>query len=148
MALDSYRELIDELATMPLKLQAAAEAAGDPPDGEWGRDEIFAHLAAAEEFYHDRVAKLLNENEPALRSFGDAATKRMEELQGRNWQENYQTFGEMRGQIVSMLMSMTLYDWDRRGLHDTLGTISIEDVVESIIDHDLEHLHQLQALAK
>lgn len=148
MALDSYRELIDELATMPLKLQAAAEAAGEPLAGEWGADEIFAHLAAVEEFFRARVSKLLAESEPALSSFGDAAQKRMAELQDRGWQENYQAFGEERGQIVSMLMSMTLHDWDRRGLHDRLGTISIEEVVESIIDHDLEHLNQLRDLAR
>lgn len=148
MALDGYRELINELASQPPLLKEAAESAGDPPPGEWGAAEILAHLAATEElFLSKRLRPMMAETTPRLRLFGDPENERMNELRNRSWEENLETFGDSRGEIVSMLMSMTTGDWERSGIHDTEGEITIEQVIETILDHDTEHLNQLRALS-
>lgn len=145
MALDSYRELLDELASSPPLLKEAAAAAGDPPEGEWGAAEVLAHMADVENLYFERLNTLLHEQNPALRPPTDGG--RMEEMRNRSWEENLDAFNAIRGDTISLLMGMTLNDWGRSGIHPTRGTITVEDVVEAMIDHDLDHINQLRALA-
>jgi hypothetical protein len=143
MGLDNYRDLIDDLATYVPSLREAVNAYGEAPAGEWGAAEIVAHLTAAEEFFLERIMKLLGERQPRLQSFAQAAGQRMSELLSNSLDDNLDRFGELRGQAVSALMSMTLGDWERTGDHPTLGEVSITDTVEMMSDHDAEHLAQL-----
>jgi hypothetical protein len=144
--LDEYRELIDLLAQTPTRLKEGAEAAGDPPAGEWNAAQIIGHLAASEFFYLQRLNMLIRETSPRLRPFGDAATERFESMKDNDAGTNLQAFNDLRGETVSALMSLALNLWSRRGTHDIQGDMSLEDVVESIIDHDSEHLDQLESL--
>lgn len=144
MALDNYRELIDELVGFPVELRAAVESAGPPPEGEWSAEQIVAHLTSGDEFWLARLNLLLSQREPFLPEFGKAADERMAELMERPVEENLDHFGDVRGQIVSMLMSMTLGDWDRKGTHEIHGERTIGDTVEAISDHDADHLDQLK----
>lgn len=146
MATEGYRELLDEIASLPPRLREAAEEAGDPPEGEWGAAAILAHLAATEQFFLERINRLLTETQPHLRSFGDAADQRMDELVGNSWEENYDLFSQLRGQTVSLLLSVSLAEWERSGFHEQLGTITVADVVENIVDHDADHLAQMREL--
>ena len=145
MALDSYRELIDELASFPTTLRDAAANAGDPPDGEWDIARIVAHLRTGDEFWSERISLMLNQTEPFLPEFGAAADERTEALLENSVEDNLDGFGEGRGQIVSMLMSMTLGDWDRGGTHELHGVHTITDTVEAIADHDDDHLAQIKS---
>ncbi len=145
MALDNYRELIDELAGFSVELRAAVASAGTPPDGEWSADQIVAHIATGDEFWLQRLNLLVSQKEPFLPEFGKAADERTAELMNNSIEENLDHFGEVRGQIVSMLMSMTLGDWDRKGTHELHGEQTITDLVEAISDHDADHLAQLES---
>jgi hypothetical protein len=42
-------------------------------------------------------------------------------------------------------MGLSLRDWERTGIHDTRGELTIADVVEDIVDHDAEHVAQLRS---
>ncbi|CAN5830661.1 hypothetical protein BH23CHL2_BH23CHL2_10730 [soil metagenome] len=145
MALDNYRELIDELVGFPVELREAATAAGPPPEGEWTAEQIVSHLTTGDEFWLKRLQLLMTQREPFLPEFGSAADERMAELLERSMEENLDHFGDVRGQIVSMLMSMTLGDWDRSGVHELHGERTIGDTVEAIADHDDDHLAQLKS---
>lgn len=145
--LDVYRELMDLLARAPGQLREVAAAAGEPPAGEWGAGEISAHMAAGEFFYLERLNQLLNQDNPYLHSFVPAADARMQELLAQDLAANVAEYGNLRGETVSLLMGMTLVDWQRTGMHPTLGEISIEEVVEEMIDHDADHFAQLRELA-
>lgn len=145
MALDNYRELIDELAGFSTELRAAVASAGAPPEGEWDAAQIVAHIRAGDEFWLQRLNLMMTEREPFLPEFGSAADDRMAELLKNSIDDNLDHFSEVRGQIVSMLMSMTLGDWDRTGNHELYGEQSITDTVEAIADHDADHLAQLKS---
>lgn len=144
--LEEYRELIDLLAQTPGRLKTAAGNAGDPPDGEWSAAQVLAHMAAAEYFFLERINRLLNENEPYLRSFANAAAERQAPMMEQDVETNLLAFNELRGETVSTLMSLALNLWSRAGNHETIGRISVADVVESMIDHDAEHIEQISAL--
>jgi len=145
MALDNYRELIDELAGFSVELREAVANANEPPEGEWDAAHIVAHIATGDEFWLARLRLLMAQREPFLPQFGAAADERTAELLNNPIEENLNHFSEVRGQIVSMLMSMTLGDWDRAGTHELHGERTITDTVEAISDHDAEHLAQLKS---
>ena len=147
MALDNYRELIDELAGFSAELRTAVASAGPPPEGEWGADQIVAHILTGDEFWLKRLNLLMTENEPFLPEFGSAADERTAKLMNHSLEDNLDRFSDVRGQIVSMLMSMTLGDWDRSGTHELHGEQTITDTVEAISDHDADHLAQLKSYA-
>ena len=145
--LDSYRELLDIVVQGPTQLKSAAETAGEPPEGEWSAAQVLAHMAATEHLWLERLNLLLRENEPRIRPTGSGKSADVEEqLMGGSVDDNLDAFNTTRGEIVSLLMGLSLRDWERSGTHDTRGEISIADVVESIVDHDAEHIAQLQAL--
>lgn len=145
--LDEYRELIDFLAQTPTQLKVSAAAAGDPPDGEWNAAQVIAHLAATEFFFLEQVNRLLREKSPYLTRFGPAATERQQTMMDAGVDANLAAFNELRGEMVSTLMSLALNLWSRPGIHETQGEVSVEDIVEKMIDHDAEHLAQIDALA-
>lgn len=146
--LDSYRELLDIVVQGPTQLKAAAEAAGEPPEGEWSATQIVAHMAATEHLWLERLNLLLREKEPRIRPGGSGKSAELQEqLMGGTLADNLNAFNTTRGEIVSLLMGLSLRDWERTGTHDTRGEISIADVAEAIVDHDAEHVEQLVSLS-
>ncbi|PYN42175.1 MAG: hypothetical protein DME00_29725 [Candidatus Rokuibacteriota bacterium] len=51
----------------------------------------------------------------------------------------------MRRQTVAFLESLGEADWQRIGTTPTRGTLTIEAYTRYLVDHDLEHLSQLEA---
>lgn len=144
--LEEYRELIDLLAQTPTKLKEAAAQAGDPPDGEWNAAQVIGHLAAVEYFFLDWINRMTRENEPYFSSFGEEAQARQETMMDNDVATNLAAFNELRGETVSNLMSLALNMWERIGHHPG-GSVSVESLVESMIDHDADHIQQIEALA-
>jgi hypothetical protein len=146
--LDSYRELLDELAATPTQLREMASRAGSPRPGEPDAATILAQLAASEQAYFAQLNTLLNEVNPVLRSSEAAVNARVDELAGQSWQENLDAFNAVRGETISLLMGMTLNDWEKSGGHPESGSISIADLIEQMADHDAEQIRQLKALSR
>jgi len=146
--LDTYRELVDLLVQTPTQLKEAAERAGPPPDGEWGAAQVLAHLASSEKFWlarlntimHQRNGLLHSRPSPEIRAYGEA-------LMSGSVGANLEAFNQLRGETISLMMGLSLNDWARTGTHETRGEITVEAVVENMVDHDAEHLDQLKALA-
>jgi hypothetical protein len=146
--LDTYRELVDLLAQTPTKLKEAAAQAGAPPEGEWSAAQVAGHLAAAEKLWLERLNLILRQPNVLLkRAPSPAITAYGQERLGRTLDENLDAFNQLRGETISLMMGLSLNDWRKSGTHETRGEVMIEDVVESMVDHDAEHLEQLAALA-
>nr|ALS90417.1 DinB superfamily [uncultured bacterium] len=145
--LDTYRELLDLLVRTPTRLRETAQAAGDAPEGEWSAAQVLAHMAATERLWLGRVSLLISERDPLLRPPSAELAAQQESMMTGSVDDNLAAFNSARGETVSLLMGLSLIDWDRSGTHPTRGALSIADVVEDIVDHDAEHLEQLEALA-
>jgi hypothetical protein len=145
--LDSYRELLDIVVQGPAQLKTAAESAGEPPEGEWSAAQVMAHMAGAEHLWLERLHRLLREPNPRIKPGPTEKSSQVQaQLMDGSLADNLDTFNTARGEIVSLLMGLSLRDWERTGTHDIRGEVTIADVVEAIVDHDAEHLAQLEAL--
>ena len=45
-----------------------------------------------------------------------------------------------------MLRRIALDDWDRVGIHEARGTITLLDVIGTLVEHEEEHCDQLEAI--
>jgi uncharacterized damage-inducible protein DinB len=144
--LDTYRELLDIVVKAPQQLRAAAEAAQEPAEGEWTAAQVMAHMAIAERMWMSWLNPLVREREPVL-SFPKDYDRWEAELMPGSLDDNVAAFNSERGETVSVLMGMSLRDWERRGIDSNGHEMSVEQLVEGIIEHDAEHLAQLESLA-
>jgi uncharacterized damage-inducible protein DinB len=145
--LDTYRELVDLLVATPNALKAAAAQAGDPPEGEWSAAQTLAHMAATEQLWLDRLNLIMHQRDPLIKAPGAAFVELQERLMAGDVESNLNEFNTRRGETISLMMGLSLNDWSRSGVHETRGVQTVEVIVEHIIDHDSEHLAQIQALA-
>lgn len=146
--LDDYRELIDLLAQAPQQLQAAAAQAGDPDGDDWSADQISGHLAASETLYLGWLNDLLQRADPLLRAPNAAHLAEQERLQQQPAADSLIAFSSSRGDTISLLMGLSLRDWERTGILEEAGReVALAELVEEMVDHDADHLAQLRRLA-
>jgi hypothetical protein len=146
--IDSYHELIDALSGTPRRLQAVSSeaAAGTPRSNEtWGITEIVCHLTDFEKVYRERIMAVLTQNAPYLRSVDFEEVARQHDYASRSLEEAVDEFGRERGETISVLLNLALKDWERTGIHDEFGEVSIEEMIERMVDHEEEHLGQIEA---
>jgi hypothetical protein len=134
--LDNYRDLIDELLGTPSTLRTLLGGEGMPaPDVA----RLIAELRDRDRAVLDRLQRLTREREPYLTPLTSAEPEvpvsRDELLQG---------FDAARSELVSMLMNLTLRDWERVGLEPD-GEVRLADEVERHVEFDEDHLAQIQA---
>jgi uncharacterized damage-inducible protein DinB len=145
--LDTYRELLDLLAATPTQLKDAAQQAGEPPAGEWSAAQVLAHMAATEQYWLELLNAMLRERDALLGPPSQAVDDTQARLMAQNVDENLAAYNALRGETISLMMGLSLTDWTKAGTHRSSGELRIDQVVEYMVDHDSEHLAQLQALA-
>lgn len=144
--LDSYRELIEGLTNAPAALRATL---GDPVP-----DDVAPAVAAAvqallarETVVLVRVRAILHapntelrpiEREPALQAPPDSS---------RTPEEALQAFGHERGDLVSLLMNVTLAEWERPVHHLVSGETTLADEMEDHLAWDEEQIERIDALS-
>lgn len=137
--LDNYQDLIDDLLGAPSALRTLVgdRAAALPPDAAaliaTLRDRDGVVLARLQTMTRERDAYLPapspTSDEPAPI---DGAT-----LLGE--------FDIARGELVSLLMNLTLRDWERKAIDASLGEITVAEEVERHVEFDEEHRGRLEA---
>jgi len=147
--LDNYRELIDLLTETPTRLKELVEGWPLPAqrsNEDWGPIEVIAHLADAERLSRQRIARMLAEDTPYFRAMNQIEMARAGDYASRTLEDVLDAFGRERAETVSLLMNLSPKDWTRTAIHETRNEISVEDIVEDLIEHDREHLEQIRQL--
>lgn len=146
--MDTYRELIDALSETPAELQEAL--AGYQPPAErsnesWGPIEYVAHLVDIEKLQRGRMQEILSREGAYLRSYDQERAAVEHDYASRSLDDALTQFATERGETMSLLMNLALKDWEKTGIHDERGELSIEDIAEILISHDAEHLADVRA---
>lgn len=136
-----YQELIDLLAETPQYLQKLLADRSATVSGEQ-LTRVIAHLAAVENLTRQRILEMIARDTPYFRAVDLA---QMAES-ASSLAEAVQRLGETRGDTLTTLMTLSLKDWERRAIHETRGEVSVEDLVEQLVEHDRVHLEQIEQL--
>jgi uncharacterized damage-inducible protein DinB len=132
------QRLVDEL---PLEWLAAR-----PAEGEWSAHQVACHLAYVEETDWMVRARMIREVGP-IRPFppvdhGDQTQR----YAGLDTNAVVERFDELRAANLAALDGMQLTDADLelRGLHPTLGEVTMRQLLATWVVHDHNHVAQAQ----
>ncbi len=141
--LHPYQELIDLLSETPRRLQSMLcdkETSGR--EGETRLARIVAHLAAVEALMRQRILRMVAQDTPYFRAVDLTGTAEAVS----SLAEALERLGQERGDTLTTLMTLSLKDWERRAIHERLGEVTVEDLVEQLVEHDRVHLEQVEQL--
>ncbi len=141
--LHPYQELIDLLAETPRRLTALLGGVDtSPPETTARLTRVVAHLAAAEALMRERIRRMVAQETPYFRAVDLASLAEAVPTLA----EAVQRLGHERGETLTTLMTLSLKDWERTAIHETLGEITVEDLVEQLVEHDRAHLEQVERI--
>lgn len=120
---------------------------GPSQDGTdtWSAFDIVGHLIAGERNdWMPRVRVILEKGEARpFDPFDRFAQER--ESRGKSLDQLLDEFARLRRENLAALQAMNLQPGDlaRRGMHPSLGTVTLSELLATWAVHDLTHLHQL-----
>jgi hypothetical protein len=130
--LDAFRELIDELISAPQMLKdAGLESTNDPA--------VLAPVALVsvrDLALIERIQATIRQDTPLLKAPPDISSH-------GTTAETVAEFDRARGELVSLLMNLTLKDWERTAIDWNGREISVADDVESHVEFDEDQIEAI-----
>ncbi|MCC7021385.1 MAG: hypothetical protein IT338_01075 [Thermomicrobiales bacterium] len=128
--LDAYRELIDELLETPTDIRSQLkEQPADDVTAEARR--IVAEIRNRDQAVLERVQTMRRQETPYLREL---------KIVGATGDEDLTTLLEemetARGELVSILINLSLRDWERAAIDERAGEITLVDEIEEHVEFD------------
>ena len=124
-----------------------AAALDDPVDEGWSVRHVVAHVLDVEDvIYADRIARILGEDRPFIRSIDPLARMRERGLLDRDVADLLDELAARRGPALAGLRALTEQQLERGGDHDEAGPITVSDLVHQWAYHDLMHLKQAASI--
>ena len=116
-----------------------------PAEREWSMSEIVRHLLLGErDVILPRLCRMREEDAPVfLSSLVDRTGFAGDPVPG-DFDADLRGFRMVREETLAFLRTLAEHDWRRLGTTPTRGTLSIEEYVAYLANHDLEHLDQLE----
>ena len=139
--LDSYRDLIDELLGTPTVLRGLIGAGDQPLSPTLA--SLIAELRDRDRWVLGRLQAMTRQRTPVLRGAVPRAEAAPEELTAL-----LDDFDTARGDLVSLLMNLTLKDWERTAIDEAGSEVAVTDEVENHVEFDEDHVARIrEALA-
>lgn len=143
-------ELLFRLSDVPLRIARAVEGYNETAlhtasvEGEWSAADILAHMRASDAIVAYRAYVLLTRDNPTLLAYDERHWAEVARYVESNFRSSLALYALHRAEMVNMLRHTNLEDWQRAGLHEERGPVSLLDVVTSLVEHEEEHCAQLE----
>ena len=111
-------------------------------DGGWGVVEILPHLLDWEQIVHERVERILAEDRPELEEYDDSLWAIEHEYGAQDPHQVFRRFSELRRELVARLRELDDAAWQRTAVLGRRGDITLQQMMNGIVDHDAKHLAQ------
>lgn len=112
--------------------------------GEWGAVEHIAHLKDFDEVSIDRVEQILREDEPELDIFDTDVRAIERDYHAEDPRKTVEEFEALRGMLINRLDGLSDEEWLRTALHPELGSITLEELIRRLDEHDEQHYQALK----
>ncbi|PIU46156.1 MAG: hypothetical protein COS95_00145 [Ignavibacteriales bacterium CG07_land_8_20_14_0_80_59_12] len=117
-----------------------------PSPEKWSIREIFQHLLDSELHTSLRIKKVLAEEKPRLSPFDQEEWARKLRYESMDPHAAVLAFGLLRELNGNLLALLTEEQWNRTGIHEERGTLSVRDLVQDAVEHGEAHLLQVRAI--
>ena len=132
-------KLKQEISSMSLK-----EMKTRPTANKWSVQEVLAHLDDVEEIgMRARVAAMIEAENPLLPSFDQEKRAQEMKYNRKHPLKSLASLTRQREANVNWLAKLKPAQLKRRGTHQKVGDLSVEELVTEWAFHDLGHLKQI-----
>ena len=119
-----------------------------PVPGKWSIAEILAHMADAELVIGYRIRLILASNGTVIQAFDQDAWAETFRYRRCDPKVSLETFRTLRENNLRLLSSVPKQAWKNYGEHAERGRETVDHIVKLIAGHDLNHLQQVERIAK
>ena len=141
-----YDRLISDYLAGPQMLRRAVagmtreQLDARPIPGKWSTRELVCHIADYEFIYSDRMRRVITENEPVICGGNPDALVARLAYDNRVIEEELDLIELVRRQMARILRALKPEDFQRRGIHDKRGPMTLATVLERVTGHIPHHL--------
>ncbi len=142
----SLSELLEQYESGPALLTASVERVAPeqcrehPVPQMWSILEVVCHLADYETIYSDRMKRVLAEDNPTLPAALPEDYAGALHYTERDLNEELAVIRSVRQQTVRLLRLLELDCFQRTGVHTEDGPLTLESLLERIVEHIPHHL--------
>jgi hypothetical protein len=119
-----------------------------PAPGKWSIAEILAHLADAEVVGSWRIRQILGADGTPIQAYDQNVWAETFRYEDRDPRESLRLFRVLRENNLLLLKSVPRKLWENHGMHAERGKETIAQIVRMFAGHDLNHLQQVEKIAK
>ncbi len=138
--LDAYRDLIDDLLSTPTEIRAVIDATAGPNTSPEAK-RLVAELRNRDRAILERVRAMTREETPYLPALRLSSSADDEDLSAL-----LEEMEVARGDLVSLLINLSLKDWTRGAIDEAEGEITLADEIERHVEFDERQRRQLRAI--
>ena len=119
-----------------------------PEPAKWSIAEIVAHLADTEIAASWRMRSVIGENGVTTQPFDQDAWASVFQYQKRDVRRSLEVFRVLRENNLALLKEIPREAWDNYGMHLERGKETVTHLTRMFAGHDLNHLGQVEQIAK
>jgi len=134
------RKLVRRLPSRRLKRR--------PAPGKWSIGEILAHLAEVELVVGYRIRTILGKPGTPIQAFDQDVWAKVGRYREQDARKSLEMFCVVRERNLALLRSLKPRQWKQYGMHQERGKETVTRIAEMFAGHDLNHLRQIEKLAK
>jgi hypothetical protein len=149
---DPHAELIRRLEDVSTELNRVS---AEHPSGEawsrkahegWSAHDVLGHMRASDDILIPRVYQILTRDNPPLPAFDE---RRWAEIAGYAEVPAEALFARIVirwFELMQMLRHLPADAWQRTGVHEVSGALTLEQIVSHLVGHAEEHVAQIETL--
>jgi uncharacterized damage-inducible protein DinB len=136
--------LAETPALLPRLLHGLSDADYEQPgaEGTWSIGVVLVHMRDVERIYHERIGRMLAEDNPYLLDFDSDDLAEERGYQPGDGPRMIEEFARLRAHTIEMIEST---EQDRTGVHSRVGPVSVFYSGRHLVSHDLQHIAQIVA---
>lgn len=119
-----------------------------PEPGKWSIAQILAHLADAELVGGWRYRSIAGQNGAPVQAYNQEVWAEIFDYSNSDPKVSLETFRQLRESNLRLLKTLPKNLWENYGMHEERGKESISHLVGMFAGHDLNHLAQIEKIAK
>jgi hypothetical protein len=117
-----------------------------PAPGKWNIRQIIAHLADAELVGAMRFRRVIAEENPKLGAYDQDAWANNLDYARRQPKQSLESFRRVRAENYELLKPLPESVFERTGVHEERGELSLRQLVDIHADHAETHARQMQSI--
>ncbi|MFY9224279.1 MAG: DinB family protein [Blastocatellia bacterium] len=146
------KEIVERFRSAPGKLERSIDGLGEyqlefrPAPGKWNIREIAIHLCDSEIVAAHRIRRVLAEDDAKLTSYDQDLWASNLKYGKRNLNNGVELFRLLRKSTSELFEGLTEADWERTGIHDEHGKMTLLDLVRLYAEHCENHVAQIRQI--